>query len=131
MSEATGPDSPSHRPNRAERRALAKASAGAGAGGQVVTPQPHGAYAFVRPLMESRVELLSTFVIDGALLTGAALVRFGALWVLHQLGDAESLGWPILVLEGILDFGIVGTAAIITAFDLIKRIRMSYRELLA
>jgi hypothetical protein len=81
--------------------------------------------------MESRVELLSTFVIDGALLTGAALVRFGALWVLHQLGDAESLGWPILVLEGILDFGIVGTAAIITAFDLIKRIRMSYRELLA
>lgn len=96
-----------------------------------VTPQPHGAYSFVAPLVETRVEILLTLLVDGALLVGSAFVRAGALHLMHFLGDAEKLGWPILILELILDVGIVLTALIITTFDLVKRIRLSYQDALS
>lgn len=89
-------------------------------------PGAIGAYSFIGPLIASRAEILSTFLLDGALVTLAALARWGFLWILHALGDAS--GGPIRVLEFILDYGLLGTALIITGFDLAKRIKMAYTE---
>lgn len=104
------------------------AAAGADAADGVVTVQPAGAYGFMEPLVSSRVELLLTLVIDGILLVLAVLARAGFMWILHLLPDAVLAAWPIVILEFILDFGLVGTAGVITLFDLAKRIRNAYRD---
>lgn len=118
------------RPSRApDPNDLPLRAASAAPHGSVLVPQPHEPYGFVAPLVASRVEILSTLVIDAGLTVGAAFVRTAALWMLHRVGDTSALGWPILVLEWILDFGLVGTAGVITLFDLLKRIRVSFREL--
>lgn len=89
-------------------------------------PEAVGPYSFMRPLIASRVEILSTFLIDGVLVTLAALARWGFLWILHALGDPT--GGVLWVLELILDYGLLGTTLVITGFDLAKRIRIAYLE---
>jgi hypothetical protein len=87
-------------------------------------------YAFLGPLLASRAEILSTLLIDGVVVTVAAFARYGFLWMVHIVSPPEgNPPLPLLVLEWILDFGIVGTALVITVFDLCKRIRHAYREI--
>jgi hypothetical protein len=119
---------PADLPDPHDAAALQAPAVAAAAVAAPVTPQPHGAYGFVAPLVASRVEILVTLLVDGALLVGSAFVRAGALFLIHLLGDAAKLGWPILILELILDVGIVLTAMIITTFDIVKRIRLSYQD---
>lgn len=91
------------------------------------TKQALARYSFVQALVSSRAEILSTFLIDGTLVTLAAFARAFFLWLLGLLGGETDSG-PIHVLELILDYGFLGTALTITAFDLMKRIRTAYRD---
>lgn len=99
---------------------------------EVQVARPPVGFGFIAPLVASRAEILSTLLIDGLVVTVAAFARYGFLWLVHLVspGEGNSAG-PLLVLELILDFGILGTALVITLFDLGKRIKHAYREFAA
>lgn len=85
------------------------------------------AYAFLGPLIESRAELLVTFILDGALVAAAAFARSVFLWLLHA-ATGDDVSGVVRVLEVILDWGLITTALVIAAFDLAKRVKTAYRD---
>jgi hypothetical protein len=82
----------------------------------------------IAEIAETRAEIAATFVIDLMLIAVAIFVRWASLYLLHLLASPEP-GKAIQILELILNIGPVGTTAILTLFDLGKRIKNGWNDL--
>jgi hypothetical protein len=91
------------------------------------TPTQQPFVEFVRSVYE-RLEIIVTIVLDGAMIATAYLVQVGLLWLVERFTPSEDHPWAIFALEVLLNFGLVGTVAIVVAFDLLKRIRNAFRS---
>lgn len=81
----------------------------------------------IRSLVLSRLEILSTLIMDGGLLVLATWVRTKYLGLLGKIGD-RAADWVVHAMELMLDYGVVATMALILAFDLLKRIRIAWED---
>lgn len=85
--------------------------------------------AEVRSRFLDRADLAATIILDAILLAIAVSVRAGLLWITHRLSAPEEHDIVIRWLERVMDFGIVGTTAVIVIFDLVKRIKQALQDL--
>lgn len=86
----------------------------------------------VRAVLEVRGELISTLLIDSlyvaaAIVSRALLMRL-YLW-LEPWVAPDGGGLMMRILQVIIDFGIVGTTAVMVTFDLSKRVLAAWQEL--
>lgn len=77
--------------------------------------------------MYDRLEVIVTILMDGAMIAVALIVQATLTWLIRALGNPGETTWALRVLHFILDCGLVGTVAILVAFDLGKRIRLGWR----
>jgi hypothetical protein len=79
-------------------------------------------------VVELRLEIVVTMLMDTLAVVVAIGCRWVALWVYRMATDGGSPGLPVRALELLLDAGLIATAFALVTFDFSKRLLNLWRE---
>lgn len=84
---------------------------------------------FFEEAIRPRLEIIVTLIIDAATILVALLCRGLTLAAYRYGTEGSEVAWHLRALEYVLDYGIVGAATALVVFDLAKRLRTSWQQL--
>lgn len=89
---------------------------------------PSGWDTFFRAVVQPRLEVIVTILLDTGVIVTALVCRGLALRAYKFGTEGGNLPWHIRTLEYVLDYGVVASATAFVMFDLAKRVKNAWED---